>query len=287
MAKANLEQIVSLKDERLNIDHIDQYRLSFFIDVHAIQVAIKDIKTNRLLLFEQHESDKSFGLIDNLTALHEEHILISAGFWGDIQVFFRNSRFALIPIPLFDKEQLYNYIRLNDQTDNKTDAYHFKQLDSYGLNFAFAYQAKVREWFKAKYPKVNLRFSHQGVAYLNYIQSELRPKAPASMYIDVKNNQALVVGMNFQKLAIYNQFTFKNAEHFIKLTALTCQQFSAERAKTAMILTGRKEELDTIRPTLKKYFPLVESGKRPINLQVHPVFNELEEYEYTEILANL
>lgn len=287
MAKAIDKQIVSLKDERLDIDRIDHSRLSFFIGEHAIQFGVKDTQTNRLMLFEEYEIDPSKDLISFLDQLHKEHILIAAGFWQEIQVFFRNNKFALIPGPLFDKTKLYEYVRLNDNTEPSRDNYHFKQLDTYGLSFAFAYQDKIKSWFKENYPKVNLRFSHQGVAFLHHVKEQLKPNAQASVYLDLKGQQALIAGMNFEKLALYNQFVFKNADHLAKITALSCQQFSSDRSQTPLIITGEKETVDNYLPVLKKYFKMIEMAKRPINLKVHPVFNELEPYEYSEILSNL
>lgn len=287
MAKAIYKQSVSIKDERLNIDHIDHYRLSFFIGNDSIEVGVKDIQTNRLLLFEKQDQSSSEDILSSLDHLHKEHILIAAGFWHEIQVFFRNNKFALIPGPLFDKTKLFEYVRLNDLTSPEEDNYHFKQLDAFGLSFAFAYQEKIKGWFKQKYPKVNLRFSHQGVAFLHQLKEQQKPNAPASVHLDLKGQHALIAGLNFEKLAIYNQFVFKNADHLAKIAALSCQQFSTDRVKTPLILTGERATIDAFVPVLKKYFNTIEMGKRPIDLKVHPVFNELEPFEYTEILANL
>ena len=287
MAKAKTQEIVSIKDERLNIDQIDHYRLSFFIGEGSLEFAVKDLKTKRLLLFERQVCDPSQNILEQLEYIYNDHILIAAGFWNEIQVFKRNPKFALIPNPLFDKTKLYEYVRLNDATDPEEDGYHFKQLDDFGLSYAFGYQEKIKDWFKSHYPKVRLRFSHQGVAYLKYIQQEIKQNAHAALYLNIGSEHAMVCGLNFEKLALYNQFKFKNAEHLVKLTALSCQQFSTDRSKTPLVLTGHKESIEKLKPTLKKYFNMLELGKRPVDLQIHPIFNELESYEYTEILANL
>lgn len=287
MASAETQQIISLKDERLDIDQLDHYRLSFFIGIDSIELAIKDAQTNRLLLFEKHVPKANLSLTQQLSTIHKNHVLIAAGFWKEIQVFFRNSQFALIPAPFFDKSKLLHYVRLNEKTDPQEDGYHFKQLDQFGLSFAFGYKESVKTWFRTNYPKVNLKFSHQGIAFLKQMEGQLKPNAQASLSLDLKGQSALIGGLNFRKLAIYNQFQFKNAEHLIKLTALSCQQFSQDRAKTPLIITGEKNEVEIFSEALKKYFPLLETGVRPAELKVHPVFNELEAYEYTEILANL
>lgn len=287
MASAETQQIISLKDERLDIDQFDHYRLSFFIGAQSIELGIKDSHTNRLLLFEKHPADPNLSQTQHLSSIHKNHILIAAGFWQEIQVFFRNNQFALIPAPLFDKSKVYEYVRLNEKTDPEQDTYHFKQLDQFGLSFAFGYEKEVKTWFRDHYPKVNLKFSHQGVAFLNVMEQQLKPNAQASVYLNLKGNEALIGGLNFRKLAIYNQFQFKNTEHLIKLTALTTQQFSQDRTNTPLVLTGEKKAVTQYSKSLKKYFPLLETGERPSSLKVHPVFNELEAYEYTEILSNL
>lgn len=287
MAKASRKQIVSLKDERLDIDQIDHYRLSFFISDQSCQLAVKDVRKKRLLLLEDHPLDSDKSLIDQLDFLHEDHILISAGFWKEIQVFVRNNQFSLVPNAIFDKNMLKQYVRLNDSVDEERDFFHFKQIEDLNLHVAFGYEKALKDWFHNRYPKVVLRFHHQAQAFLNASYQQLKSNAPASLYLCLMDNKALIAGFNLQKLSLYNQFTFKSSEHLIKLTALSCQQFSAERNKTPLVLTGLKEQVTLLQPLLKKYFPLCEVGIRPDDLQMHPIFNELESYEYNEILANL
>jgi len=280
-------QIVSIKDERLDIDHIDHYRLSFFIGDQTIEIAVKDGKTNRLLLFEQYDYQDGLSTTENLEELHQAHSILAAGFWKEIRIFFKNNQFALVPKPLFDKQKLYEYIRLNERTATATDDYDYKHLDDLGLNFVLGFEKSVKKWFKKNYPKVKMKVYHQGIAYLKAIKQELKSNAQGSLFLDIKGHKALIAGFNFERLAIYNQFRFKDADHLVKLTALTCQQFSPERAETPLTLSGSKEQVEHFGPILKKYFPMLELGKRTIDLQVHPVFNELEPFEYSEILANL
>ena len=287
MATANTEQIISIKDERLDIDLIDQYRLSFFISARACQITVFDVKKKKLLLFEHREFDSSLSVTANLEMIHKDHILIAAGFWKEIQVFVRNDKFSLIPNPVFDKSLLYEYVRLNAETDPERHAYHFKMLDDFNLSIAFGYSANIKKWFQNKYPNVSTFFSHQAVAYLKGINNQLKEKASASLYLNLNHHEALIAGFNLQKVAIYNQFGFKDAKHLVKIVLLTIQQFSQEGQSTPILLTGVKEKVDLYLPVFKKYFKHIELGKRPDNVVMHPIFNELEPYEYFEVFSNL
>ncbi|WP_286755729.1 DUF3822 family protein [Roseivirga sp. UBA838] len=287
MRAAETSQIISIKDERLDIDKISQYRLSFFVSDIDCQITVFDVKKKQLLLFENRELTPAKSLIENLNTIYDDHILIAAGFWKEIQVFVRNRQFALVPVPVFDRSLCKDYVQLNEVTDPNKDEYHFKVLDDVGAAVAFGYLTELKQWFKEKYPKLSLYFNHQSVAYLKGLQKQIKSKAPASLYLTLNNSDVQVVGYNLQRLAIYNQFRFTDAKHLTKLILLTLQQFSAEGQSTPIILHGIKEKVDLNMPILKKYFRHIELGKRPEGVLMHPIFNELEDQEYFEVLANL
>ena len=203
-------------------------------------------------------------------------MLIAAGFWKEIQVFVRNNKFSLVPNAVFDKSMLYEYVRLNDEVNMERDFFHFKQIEELNLNIAFGYEKRLKDWFQKKYPKVAIRYYHQSYAFLKACLNNLKSNAPGSLYLCLFGNNALIAGFNFQKLSLYNQFKFKSKDHLIKLTALSCQQFSADRTKTLLIVTGTKKQTELYKPVLIKYFKQLETGTRPDDIQIHPVFNELE-----------
>lgn len=287
MRSSDTQERISIKDERLDIDRIDQYRLSFFISSESCQLSIYDIQKKRLLLLEDIALKPELTIIENLEAIYDDHILISAGFWKEIQVFVRNKKFSLVPYPVFDRGLLKEYIRLNQPTDPNEDEYHFKILDDLGLAIAFGYQATLKKWFKEKYPKISLYFKHQGTGFLNALKPQLKEKAQSSLYLLLNNTEALIAGFNLSRTAIYNQFGYSDANQLIKLTMLTARQFSETPQDMPILLFGNKQQVETYLPTLKKYFKQLELGQRPSSVLLHPVFNELDEYEYFDILSNL
>ena len=287
MRSGTTQEILSLKDERLNIDRIGHYRLSFFISPEGCELTISDIQKKQLLMLEHRAFDDQLSTVENLQAIYDDHILIAAGFWKEIQVFFRNKQFSLVPFPVFDKKHLTEYIRLNEPTDPNTDAYHFKILDDMGLAIAFAYPEEIKDWFKSCYSNTSLYFNHQSIAYLNGIKNLLRDNVNNSLYVSLNEHEVLIAGFNLRRLAIYNQFKFNDAQQLVKLMLLTAQQFSDAGQATPILLHGTEQQVGMHMPTLQRYFENVELGQRPSGIMVHPVFNELETYEYFEVLANL
>lgn len=280
-------QKITIKDERLEIDRIGQYRLSFFLSDTDCQLTVFDVQKRQILLFEQRELRSKLSIEDNLDRIYDEHILIAAGYWKEIQVFIRNRKFALVPSPIFDRSLAPHYVMLNESTDPEEDLYHFKNLDLLGTTVAFGYPKNIRTWFEERYPNVSLFFNHQSIGYMKAVQQSLLNKLPSSFYLSLNEDSVLLAGFNYQRLAIYNQVRFTKIDQLIKIIFLSIKQFSEEGQKTPVVVYGVKEKVDLNMPVLKKYFPNIQLGERPKGIVMHPIFNELEDHEYVEVLANL
>lgn len=287
MRSTNTQSRISIKDERLDIDHIDHYRLSFFVSSGSCQISIFDIQKKRLLLLEEVKFNSEISLVENLQAIYDEHVLIAAGFWKEIQVYMRNRQFSLVPYPVFDKSLIQQYIQLNEPTNPNLDEYRFKILDELGLAIAFAYPMALREWFKEKYPKTPLHFNHQSIAYFKGLKEQLRDKAQSSIYVLLNEQEVLIAGFNLSRVAIYNQFQFSESLDLVKHILSTAKQFSEEGQAIPILLHGTKNQVDSQLPTLKKYFKNIELGQRPSDIMIHPIFKELERMEYFDVLSNL
>lgn len=287
MSSTHTQTKISLKDERLDIGQIDQYRLSFFISSGSCQISVFDIQKKRLLLLEEEAFKKDLSLTDNLQAIYHHHPLIAAGFWKEIQVFIRNKQFSLIPYPVFDKALIQQYIQLNEPTDPNLDEYRFKVMDELGTAIAFAYPRALKEWFRDKYPNTSLYFNHQCTAYLKGLNSQLRSKAQSSAYLMLNDEEALITGFNFSSITIYNQFELNDSIDLVKHILTTTKQYSGEAQSIPLLVHGTKKQIDKHLPTLKEYFGNVESGQRPSDIIVHPIFNQLEPMEYFDVLSNL
>ncbi len=287
MGESATLQKITIKDERLDIDRIGQYRLSFFLSTTDCQITIFDVQKRQILLFEQRELLSKLSIEDNLDRIYHDHILIAAGYWKEIQVFIRNRKFALVPSPVFDRSLAPHYVMLNESTDPEEDIYHFKHLDTLGTTVAFGYPKKIRKWFEERYPKVSLFFNHQSIGYLKAVQQSVLNKLPCSFYLSLNADSVLLAGFNYQRLAIYNQLQLSKIDQLIETFFLSIKQFSEEGQKTPIMVYGVKEKIDLNMPVLKKYFPNIQLGERPKGIIMHPIFNELEDHEYVEVLANL
>lgn len=284
MSTVKHKELIKIKDERLDIDHIDQCRLSFFIGEEECQITIFDEHKQQLLLFENHAIDSD--PIDFLNKLHHEHELVPAGFWPSIHIHVRNNQFCLVPSFLFDEESAYNYIRLSTDSNPDTDNYAIKHHKALAATYVFGYLAAIQEWFFEKYKKAEIHVFHEGSTFLHSIQDQLHKVPKPAIYLNCTNNTLMLAGFSGEKLMIYNQFKATDIKQLPKMILMSIQQFSQEGQETPIFLWGLKDKMKKLSPLLKKYFKNIEIGKRPTRIKMSHPFDEIEMYEYVEVFGS-
>ncbi|MFT6827762.1 MAG: hypothetical protein ACJA2S_004706 [Cyclobacteriaceae bacterium] len=277
-------QSIKIKDERLDIDHIDQCRLSFFIGENDCQITVFDEKKQKLLLFESYSIDSP--IIDFLEKLNRDHELVPAGFWPTIHIHIRNNKFCLVPNFLFDEGSAYDYIKLNTDTNPEEDNYAIKQHRQLMATYVFGYSAKIQEWFFKKYKKASIHIFHEGSSFLDSLENQLLKIAKPAIYLNCTANTLMIAGFNGQKLMIYNQVRINDIKQLPKIILMSIQQFSTDGQDTPVVLWGIESQLKEIKPLLKKYFKSLSLGKRATNIKMAHQFDEIELYEFAEIFGS-
>ena len=285
MGTVKHKQLIQIKDERLDIEHIDQCLLSFFIGEKECQVTIFDKQKQQLLLFENYVIDSN--PIDFLNKLHHDHELVPAGFWQTIHVHIRNNQFCLVPSFLFDEESAYNYIRLNTESNPETDNYGIRQHKPLAATYVFGYLAAIEEWFFEKYKKANINIFHEGSTFLHSIQDQLLKVAKPAIYLNCTSSTLMLAGFSGEKLMIYNQFNAIDLRQLPKMILMSIQQFSQEGQDTPIFLWGVDDQIKNLKPLLQKYFKNLSDGKRPNCIKMNYLFDEIELYEYIEVFGSL
>lgn len=285
MSTVTNQQLIKIKDERMNIDHIDQCRLSFFIGDRDCQITVFDEQKQKLLLFENYLIESS--PIDFLNKIHDQHELVPAGFWPTIHIYIRNNQFCLVPSFLFDEDAAYNYIRLNTDSNPELDNYAIHQHKSLAATYVFGYPSVIQDWFFSKYKRARIHVFHEGSTFLNSIENQLLKIKKPALYLNCNSDTLMLAGFSGQKLMIYNQFKITDIKQLPKLILMCIQQFSQEGQDTPIILWGVQDRIKSLEPLLKKYFKNLSLGKRSTQFKTSHQFDEIELYEHVEIFGSL
>ncbi len=271
------------KDDRLDIDQIDHYSLSFFISATTIQITVFDEKKKRLLLYERYQCN-GLSTVETLDEIYHDHILISAGFWQTVRVSIDSNQFCIVPSSLFSFEHQFDYIKLNSRTDPNNDAYRSVTHDHLDIAFVFAIKKTVIKWFSDKYFNLEVRHSHIGLNFLQMTYNQLSKKDGERVFINLGDEEMQIAGLNNGKLAIYNQFPIGSHEQQVKYVLLTIKQFSDSGQAADITLWGSKKSMTQFKVLFTKYFKNLTIGTRP-KIKISPQFNEFESFELIDVLS--
>lgn len=278
-------QIISIKDERLDIDHIDHCHLSFFVGASSCEIAIYDERKKRLLLFESIAMDSTKSVLENLKVIHHEHPLIAAGFWMKVIVTLRDNSFAQVPNTLYSRDYAYDYIKLNTHTDPLKEKYLSILDEDLGCTTVFAVPRELMRWIDGKYPKPSIVFRHESANFLRSLKG-LTGEKNNQLFVNISGTEMRLAGFSQSQLAIYNQFRVQAPQQAAKMILLAINQFSDDGQATPITLWGTKETIESYEPALRKFFKNLSKGQRPNGIRMNHEFDRLDEYEYFDVFAS-
>lgn len=278
------QQNITIKDERLDVDHIDHYLLSFFIGTSTCEISVFDDRKKRVVLFESIAFDSDKSLMENLRAIHHNHSLIAAGFWKTVIVTLRNHSFAQVPNSIYSGDYAYDYIKLNAHTDPLKEEYVSTLDKALGCTTVFSIPHELILWIEGKYPKPQIVFRHESANFLKSLH-QFTQNNEDRLFINLTGTDMLLAGYAQGKLAIYNQFAVQSPQQAAKMILLSIQQFSDQGQATSITFWGVKDRVALYAPTFKKFFKHLKKGERPKGIKMGHVFDELEGYEYFDVFA--
>ncbi len=282
-----LKQNIIIKDERLDIDQLDHYLLSFFIGSQSCELAVFDERKKRLLMLESYSFDPAIDLLENLKALHYDHVLISAGFWKRIEVVLRNKHFCQVPNELYSGEHSYDYLKLNSEVDPLNEEILSVLDEKQGVTTVFSVPHELRRWFDGKYPKPDIGYMHESTLTISCMGMQANHKTEAELFINLTATSLQMAGFAHGELKYFNQFGISKPERAAKLILMALQQFSEQGQSTPITLWGQEQHVKGHLPFLKKYYKKLSTGEKPKGIKMSHIFDGLKPYEYFDVMSSI
>lgn len=276
-----------IKDEKFDIDQIEYYSLSLQIGVYDFQICVIDSKSNRCVGIEDYRlkaktSNERILIIRDILKQHE---YVSAGFWKDIKVFIKTHKFTLVPSTLFVSGAEADYLCVNShiKTDHEEVTY-YKQIGTDSV-ITFAYEKRLVNWIQNVYKNKTVHIIHQASAIIEGSLKNDSIESKESVHTFIDRGIIHIVAIKHSKLLYYNQFPISKKEDFAKFLALVLKELKLDREQTPVILSGFVNPKSESVQLLKKYIKNISYSSRPSFLKFNYQFDEIQDYEYLDILS--
>ena len=276
-----------VKSNKFNVDHLNQYSLYFLLGKQHFKFCVVDTKANTCLLLEDYligSHDQPDKTVDSLRVIFESHHLLNAGFWNSVKLAFLSPKSVLVPSPVFDKEALPEYLKMNCEVNSGDGYYYFKHNTGKMVN-VFAADKQIVSWFKQQYPNLNIHLLHYSSALIEAVprQSDGSRQKSMSLFVNIDSTEVLV--HKNDRLLYCNQFSHQTPEELLKYVMVVMNQLGLDPNVSKVQLWGNINTNSPYFKILYKYIRNIYFGKRPSAIKFSFEFDEIDEHQYFDLLG--
>ena len=280
--------IKKIKDERFEVDHINQYILLIHVGSRDLQVGVVDSTENKLLLLEDFvfpSLSSQEELLEVLEQLFDDHALLKAAFWKMVKISIKSNKFVQVPEVLFVEESQEEYLRFNAQVNVEKEYVQSVINKQSKAATVFTFPKDLKDWFVKLYPGVNVKFLHQSAVLIEGVTKVSEHRKDNPLYIFVDRFKLHVISARQGKLIYYNQFVIKQFSEYVKYIMLVMKTLNLSQETSQIVLWGYIGKNSPHYLEFYKYINNVIFGYRPKYLKFGYMFDEVQDHHFFDLYS--
>jgi hypothetical protein len=287
-AALNYKLIKKIKDERFDVDLINQYNLLIHVGSRDMQVGVVDSSENRMLLLEDfvfpslssHEE-----LLQALEQLFDAHALLKAAFWKTIKISIKNNKFVQVPEALYVDESKNEYLKFNAHI-NPENEYVLSAINKQTkAATVFTFPKELKDWFTKLYQNVNPVYLHQSGVLIEGVTRVSEHRKDNPLYIFVDRFKLHILSARQGNLIYYNQFVIKQFADYVKYIMLVMKTLNMSQQSSQIVLWGYIGKNSPHYNEFYKYINNVVFGYRPKHLKFGYMFDEVQDHHFFDLFS--
>ncbi|RKN78168.1 DUF3822 family protein [Ulvibacterium marinum] len=223
----------------------DFLKLSIQVSLNGLSFCILDTIKNTVLLSEKKTFDITltpYKLLKEVKDLFKKHSISQKEF-SEVIVIHQNKLFGLVPKPLFNPEELPNYIKFNAKI-LASDHIDFDEIAGYDMVNVYVPFVNINNYIYELFG--DFIFKHIGTVLIeSLLKNHTNGKSPVC-YVHVSEKNMDIVIISQKKLLLYNSFSFDTKEDFLYYLLFALEQLNLDAESVILRLFGSIEEDDEI-----------------------------------------
>ncbi|MGF1532150.1 MAG: DUF3822 family protein [Bernardetiaceae bacterium] len=267
------------KDEKLDIEQIGRYRLSYHWYGDALAIAAFDMRSKDCLLFEEYHLNTEYAgqAAEEIQVLIRQHHLLSAGYWRDVLWVSTSDIFALIPTEFFDQKQASQYLYLNTgKTIDPGQVYSFPCLEG-EQTCLFEMELSLVDFLEQQYKNSTLILTHDTGIFLEGVFRQQSSQLH-QLNLLVGYQRVVILNINAKNLRFLNAFLSKTPEDVLYFTLSVAESLGIERDELALKILGNIDKDSTTITLLERYIKTTDYGSRPSSVVFSPQFDGFADF---------
>jgi hypothetical protein len=287
-AALNYKLIKKIKDERFDVDLINQYHLLIHVGTRDLQVGIADSAEGRMLLLEDYvfpSLSSHDELLHILEQLFDSHALLKAAFWKSIKISIKNNKFVQVPEALYVEESKEEYLRFNAHVDTEKEYVETVINNQTKAATVFTFPRELKDWFTKLYPATAPVYIHQSAALIEGITKVSENRKDIPLYIFVDRFKLHILSAQQGNLIYYNQFVIKQFSDYLKYIMLVMKTLNLSQRTSQIVLWGYIGKNSPHYNEFYKYINNVIFGYRPKHLRFGYMFDEVQDHHFFDLYS--
>ena len=219
-------------------------KLSIQISLNGLSFFVLDTITQKILLSESiHFKTETtpYLLQKELKEILQKHGLITASF-HEVTVVHKSDMFCLVPKPLFDRNELPNYLKFNTKL-LANDEITYDELENHDIISVYVPFTNINNFIFDLYGEFNY-LHHSTVVLQSFLNQKIGSKPICYGHVGKKSFELGVFDQ--KKLLLFNQFNYNSKEDFLYYILFTYEQLGLDVELIKLKLFGEIEEDDEL-----------------------------------------
>lgn len=223
----------------------DFKKLSIQVSLNGLSFCVLNTVENSIVSAESVVFAKRltpYEVLKRLKLLFSTH-KIEQDQYSEVVVVHRNTLFSLVPKPLFNEEELANYLKFNTKI-LANDHLAYDELDSFDIINVYVPFVNINNYIYDLFGEFT--FKHNGTVLVESLMNTHMASKEPTCYVLISEQQMDVTIISGKKLLLYNSFTFITKEDFLYYLLFTLEQLELDTESVFIKLFGQIEEGDDI-----------------------------------------
>ncbi len=163
--------------------------------------------------------------------------------FSEVMVVHKNNMFSLVPKPLFNKEELPNYLKFNAKI-MANDLIAYDEIPNQEIINVYIPYTNINNYIFELFGA--FEYKHSGTVLINTLLNQNRTTSAPVCYVQVSEREMEMMVISDKKLLFYNQFEYGNKEDFLYYLLFSLEQLQMDLEEVNLKLFGSIEEGDAI-----------------------------------------
>ncbi len=223
----------------------DFYRLSIQISLNGLSFCILDTMQQGVVAYEHLTFPKEltpYQTLKELQSLLEEHKIVKTEF-SEVVVIHRNNLFSLVPKPLFDVDELANYLKFNAKI-LANDHIAYDEMEGYDVVNVYVPFMNINNYLYELFGEFT--YKHHGTVLVQSLLNEHGGVKEPIVYAHIFEKELDIVVITHRKLLLFNNFAYDTQEDFLYYLLFTLEQLQLDADTVTLRLLGDIDEDNAI-----------------------------------------